>query len=498
MVELYSKDSTTGKTWSNTPINITDAVEVSTKHGKKINMDSFSLKLVNWTISLSYGNLVVNKYSESGISESITIKIDDRIKIYAWNVDEFGDYADPNFDDVIIFDGIVTNFSYEEDDNGDLHWAIKGNNATEALLRGYQPARYNANLDKNTVPEIIQDLLLLLNGNKPHEKKIFWHPDNPTTGEYVPSDPSLAKDGWKIINYYKKYTPVYELIEDLLSEKYLGDGNGDYYVFVSTEKLTYGPYANIWTNYLVFKKSNYEDEPSSSLVEGEDLLTARIEKGTWDMVNAVFMDAGDDPRDHAVHAFYFNQESMAKLGAKYKYKTTDDAPNLILSEHRANPSAFESHSEFPKPALYPYTTVKITASAIKDLSSEPSGPIAWSTGAWTGHHIIVADDGEWVDMVRWEAKNRAMATGFDIVKLYGKPRYKFSCKLSHGRRDIKAGEVIKLVMPTFGWFDETGKQTWQKLRVDEVKQQLNKNGWSTTLSLTQDWELATTGEEVGA
>ena len=90
----------------------------------------------------------------------------------------------------------------------------------------------------------------------------------------------------------------------------------------------------------------------------------------------------------------------------------------------------------------------------------------------------------------------------DVEEITGnKIRYlkdKVKDNVCYKGEDIKAGEVIKLVMPTFGWFDETGKQTWQKLRVDEVKQKLNKNGWSTTLTLTQDWNLATTGEEVGA
>jgi len=316
---------------------------------------------------------------------SFSPEINDNIKIYLGSGN-----AQPTEQ---IMDAVINTFKYSSDEKGH-NYTFNCLNRLEALLTNLRPAAYSA----WTAGSVILDIVNW--ANYFNSGAANWNYMN--TGS--------ISNTTKVISYYDNYTPLFQQIEKLSTNDYTGSGTYAYYLS-----------NNNWFVWGIRPSVN------SGTINEADCQSVQIEKGTWDVINALIINGGDDLNGHSIMYPVVNLASYGRIGGKWKFLVKKSWAEEYKTQ---NPSA---------------TNPQVR------------------------------------DGVRRMIKTRGKA----IVDLLGSPRYKAELEID-GTNKYTMGGVWTLVVPSFPSWASTGKQ----LRMTDIGHRYSKNGWTTILKFEEDEDVA--------
>jgi len=177
-----------------------------------------------------------------------------------------------------------------------------------------------------------------------------------------------------------------------------------------------------------------------TFTENVDILDLNFTLAITDVVNAVIFNCGKDLNENAILGMTYNETSITDIGGfKWKYFAWEDVAATLKKEH-------------PE---------------------------------WTNSQL------------RSEAKQRGMDRANLIVEFAGSPIWKGSFT-TRGSTQYLAGDVVYLDIPSLGdyrnevWTAWTGDDK-KLIRIVDVVQHFDKNGWFTTYELREDEDTLAAG-----
>ncbi len=454
--------------WSSTGTVLREVIDFQCSEGIKTKKDTFQI--------------ILKKYDSLP-----SFKVGDKIVVFARNFKENEDIVDidetnqTSFSASFLFQGVINEIPSKFQTKHSV--TLQGSSLNESLFKMMLPPVYNKdvlitieNSDGTTsrvtptAKTSIQNLIYRVwQFGGTH---IYWDYD---------LSASTKEDGssFEPIVYSKNYTPVYSQIEELSGESYTGDG--EYYSYIYTDSTG--------KTYFVWKKKLTEyNNASETLVEGTDFYFYDNVLGVWDAFNIAIMNAGNDPRGHAMWRIVYSESDFG-IGMKYFPIQLTDA--IIVNERKNNSTKFETDTLFIKDTEYPYTTNFVVEEndSIESQKVYKNGKfyneidfVDYSGG---DYRCVIDNDDEWVDFVRFAAGMLAYRKGKLLTKKYGRARFKLNnVALPYGSKQHTLGQTYKIRATSYGW----GEGNEKKLRLVERNHYINKKGWSTTLKFEQDWE----------
>lgn len=357
--------------------DITEAMDVATREGIETTIDSFSIRVMGDGL----GSLVVD--------------IEDTIKIYLGR----GRSAPTT----LVMEGIINSIKYEITNKGGIY-TIAGVNKLEHIMNNVIPAAYKAS-DAWTSSTIISDLITKVNDFNTGVKDT-WIDIGKTISATT-----------KEIDYYEMEKPIYHHIEQLSTNEYTGNGTYVYYLDTSNNF--------VWKP----RPTDAAGSETGTFEEGVDALSIKLEKGIFNVINALIVNCGVDYSGRKITTYRVNTPSIGKFGFKWKYVSKT---NFASSYIAANASGTDSE-------------------------------------------------------VRTYARDRAKAWADDVLKLLGAARYKATIEVRGSTSYVK-GDVWKVKMRNYTF--NTGKK-YYNLRMTNVRHNYSsKQGWITTLELEEDEDTA--------
>lgn len=348
---------------------------------------------------------------------------DDIVRIYRYK--NTGSYDN----DDIVDEGFVTDVNVRLMGNSrDVE--VKGEGLVNVLLRALTFVAYSGTLNRAHL--VIQNVIAAVNSYNPL-KNLFGDNTNDwnTLGNATTSTP---------IQYSSSYRPAHEIIQELSGGQYTGAGQ--YYYYVEYD-ATNDRFNFIWKQRPV--------PPTATITEGTEIITQlKCVFTNDDVFNYAIYNCGDDCYNNVMEYLFFDFSTGAGRGGKWKYITnTFGIGQQILDEEFDSATWNTSTAEdgivvaterFPKDASYPYTM----AFESRDASHQPDG------GA-----LSAADDEDFNQYVREEARWRGWFRVKDMVDLYSKGRPKVNMTVAYGESSttFTLGEVYTLFLPSFGLFN---------------------------------------------
>lgn len=433
VVAILKKDKET-KSWSTTETIIPQTRDVSVSLGIGKKKDSFSFRLLN--------------YNQIYFNGEDSFDVDDRIKIWMLKDQTWETMTSTQKNNTLAIDGIVTKPS-ESLQNG-VNIKLSGKSWIESLFDTKLP------IDKSgTLPEIVEEVITSA-GNYNANRAVTWDTSNPITR----SDKVTAHNSYV---YAKNYKSVIEMLEELSSDKYTQDGTYIYWVTVDVS----GNRLFHWT---------YKDNtvPSgNTFVEGtQEALNINAERSTDGMINTIIYVAGRDCEGNRISGINHRSTSSTSYGAKTKFIPETDyiAMELILAEKLANSSDFtqdanDNFTDDHYPTSYNYTLRFYT----RDSTGVPDG------GAYT-----VANDADYNEAIRTEARWIGKDKTNRVLDLYSAPRYKV--KITIPRPVFNTYQIGKLMDITITSYNLSA----YKLRLVETSYDF----FTQTLMLEEDEKTA--------
>lgn len=312
-------------------------------------------------------------------------EINDNIKIYLGSGN-----AQPTEQ---IMDAVINTFKYSSDEKGH-NYTFNCLNRLEALLTNLRPAAFS-NITAGSAITTIVDWANYCNSGAAN-----WNYMN--TGS--------ISNTTKLISYYDNYTPLFQQIEKLSSNDYTGSGTYAYYLS-NNNWFVWGPRPSV----------------NSGTINEADCQSVTIEKGTWDVINAIIVNGGDDLNGRSIMYLAVNTASYGKIGGKWKF---------IVKKSWAEE----------------YKTLNLAATN---------------------------------DQVRAGVRDMIKVRGKAIVDLLGAPRYKATLEVD-GTNKYTMGGVWTLVIPSFPSWSAAGKQ----LRMTDIGHKYSKTGWTAVLQFEEDEDVA--------
>ena len=359
----------------NAETDITNAVDIEINEGIEATVDTFRLmvdmkNLPDYTSNNSYlGDFGIN--------------VEDGIKIY------FGESPNPT---TLVMDGKVTEFTVTLNERGRIY-KITGQNKLESLMNNVRPAAF----PDYTASEIVSNLIDQVNSMHGDNWVDIGKTITPTTLEF---------------DYNRSYKSIFQQIEEVSRHEFTGNGTFVFYLDAS--------------NNFVWKPR--PTTVTTKLTEGVDAIDITIIKGTWDVVNAMIIHAGDDLNGSPIYAMAHNATSIGKIGFKWKY-------------------------------------VAYTEMAKEYIKNNPG-----------------ADN----NTVRSAVYIDARKTGDSILNRLGSPRYKVDFEI-RGDATFTKGDLLELEIKSGGWIGDNIKI----IRLTDIVQRFSaKNGWTTKLHFEEDEETA--------
>lgn len=458
-VDLYR--NITDNTWSTTPVEVTDRIELNEEEGIETRKDSFNFKIPNHLISGIWNN-------RNGLSsrDSNAFRINDQVKIYAWYGNNNLTGSDLN--DALIMDGIIGEFNQDIDDNGKMFVGIRGNNRTETILNSMVPATYSIDDPTNTVPEILKALLKRVNQPVNKKMKISYaltSETNPVTlGSGYIAATKVDGTAFPEISYFSNYKSFYKILEEI--SKY--DNTGDVVPYIFYIKYSKNDTTGEVFNELVWKPKT--TTPVGSLTEGVDFSTSKVTKGVWDVINAMIVNAGIGLFGNGILDVVTNNSSMGKVGAKWKYyPQVNTFADLHVKEKNRGIATFDNDG-FPGYGGSEYTFV------FQDRDIY---------GLANGVTSTAGSDEEFNDKLRLEARWQIKLKAQPIVDALGDPRFKVSLEQTVGSNSLGNGGLYNLKIPSFGW-EGTDTNPTKKMRLVSSNHKFNLAGWTTTNDFEED------------
>ena len=358
--------------------NITTAVDIRSDEGVEAKTDTWKLRVLKKSLG------------------SLDIQLEDNIKIYMGG-STAGD---------IVMDGLVKETDYVIAIEG-RYLMLKGVNKLESLLTNPMPCAFSKADVKApggvgwVASEAIKYLIDHVNSFNTMSDN--WV--NMGTGEVVATT--------KHIDYYSEYKPVFQHIEELSNDDYTD--NGQYVMYLDT------------SNNLVWKPR--PTVTSGTLTEGaNDILGMTIQRGTWDTINYIIVNCGNDLLGHKITNYSTNLQSIGKIGFKGKYVAKPEIAKNYIATH---------------------------------ISADNDG-VRTGTRAWGK---------VWGDM---------------IVKLLGGARHKAKIEV-RGNKSYGKGDLWTIAPNDYTF--SNGASTYN-MRLVQVTHNFSIGGWTTTLNFEEDEDTA--------
>ena len=398
-LELYKRLEDGQGSWETTGQDITQFFNKIIKRASGSKKDTFKFSLMN-----SY-----NKYYTAGA----TIEKGDRIKIYQNSSNTFTDTE-------LLIDGVVTAIKNQNDTSKML--TIEGKSRTEQFLEGLT---FISNDTLLTPAEILENALNFHNNNN-ENFQVTWSNTNP----------SAKSDSTAFPTYYVEdfYKPMVQLFEKYSSNEYTKDGQYFYYINDDNEV--------IWNKKLT--------SSSSTLTESQCESVAINDNSDF-VLNSIVINCGLSPGGKRVRTYYFDYDSRAQNGAKWKYLTSTNriVNDLLQAERNKNPSSFDNdNSVFPN--SYPYTA-------------------RWGSSA--------SSDSTWDDIVTEEAKRKGLEEGKAYAQGVNQSRLNVTARMPFN----KDYEIMEVITCTFPSHNVNGKL----LRVTDIQY----TDYNTIYTLLEDEEV---------
>src|SRR3990167_521326 len=493
LIEIYQKLLDEDETiigWSTTPdLIIEDSIAWDSDGSIETTADTFTVRLENT-------KLKAGGYAFISDTGELKVKVDDRVLIYITAGTDTLGYAnepsapDPNETDPgghLIFDGQVSEITSEVNPDNRL-FLIKGVNRLEKLLSFSAPSIFKqTSTFKSRAPNIIVNLLSQINkstiksssGAYPNQiiggglddatGQLQWigNCKNPWTDNdgFNLNFPSGESTAFPVIQYWRDYKPVFELIEEL-SRKNINKVGNFYYYLDQYNRF-------IW-------RFRGTDAKGVTLTEGTDLLNIKITEKVWDVVNAMIVDAGSDPRGRRILAFSYNPRSAAEYGLRW-------APGLEVEREIARTISEDQHTQTTAPA-WADTNNDDFPDAYTGGGFLMTFQDRNSDGTLIAGDYRVANDNAYNSAIRKEAKWTAIAWINSILEMTGHvtPKISVSMQGSHWESGVtdkngntfklRQGDPIIFVVPSRGWTVNI-PETTRTLRLVEMDHNLDSNGW---------------------
>ena len=251
-----------------------EAYDLSVNKGVSATKDTFSFKIAK---------------SSRYFSPSIRIVAGDLVKIWITR-----DAAITDSDLLIV--GVVNNTSYAEGDNV---VSVSGNDFSEKMF-DFQMVVGEFN---KTVPDMLTGKFLL-----GHES-IVGSGITFTLGDSIPEYKSDDSTSFPKHNLSLNYTPMFQIIDKLASNKYTEDGQ--YYWYVDTDKVFH----------FVHKGST----PETTVIDPRttDIEDIKISKKNSEVKNFIVYQYGTDLKGNSLEDVNYSDVSIAKYGYKYYFAVED-------------------------------------------------------------------------------------------------------------------------------------------------------------------------------
>jgi len=426
-VVIYKK---TGNSWAASGTLLDEARGVLVMRGIGKIRDVFEFKLLN----------AHNKYFKTGAT--VTPDEDDRIQIWMWSGTAWDSLTTTQKNNALEIDGIIT--SLTQDTAGGKDLLIKGAGFFDIIFKGLVFVR-DKTLNKSHL--IIQDIIIQLNKYNPN-RTIVWDTDN----DLSPKD----------INYTSSYKSSAEIIEELSSDKFTGDGAYKYYIKYVPDIAdeTSVTYKFVWKKKL--------DNVDNTLTEGTDtIFNTNLKKNKDKIINSIIYNVGFDCFDEA-HEFLYNEPSQTVgSGGSWKYLTDTYTliPDLIVAEFEADRTKWDTTTEglrksnFPSAGSYPYTF----QFEERDEHGDKTGTSATAT-----------DDDSFNDAIVKEAEWLGRDVAAIWIDLYGQARWSGDVTVPFTNEFIE-GNLLSLNSDSYNF---SGK----RIRIKDITNSI----FLTTLRLDED------------
>jgi hypothetical protein len=302
-----------------------------------------------------------------------------------------------------VFDGVLKEWNYDNTKGGRI-LTLKGNDLRDKLLNIQVFYDYSGNLW--TASQIVEDVV-----NREINKKV--DADHQILTTKIKSTAYVLPSG---IAYDGK--PVYEVIQDVSVDSRTRDGNYMFWIENSGG-----------TMYL-----RWEPKPTTvdKQISEEECFTFNPQKNVYDIINFLYIYAGDDDDGNAIYTYAINIDSISDIGWKEKY--------------------------------WPYPAAAEMARG-SNLSGQP--------------------------LIN-RAKEIAKAEGQRRLDELSHPRWQADISV-RGTTEYNLANRVFLYAPGIDWtelsgeFNSTGiEYSGFELRVDSITQEFSQKGWMTRLSLKED------------
>lgn len=457
------------------PINITDALDLSSNRGLEIRNNSLVINLKNSFRTFDANGERLHRY----VDESFNIRFEeqDQIKLWLRYTDDFAEVEDVDWqnntnepaDQYLRGTFYVIEFTPRHTERR-TRIRLKCADKTYIIFNKLLAQAFPAS-DGLTAPEIIQQVVRYSSENT----RGLFSGTGADSGVRYDIDARLVSEGGEIqdtrrttkedgsvnadtnfpdVSIAKVWKPVYEWINELSQFEYLN---------TDAEKestLVYGrPFIYFVDENNVFRWKETDTTSTDTFTVGttKGIYDISLTKAVFDVINFVVFRGGEDLFGVGTLGYEFDQNSDVKSLKMRVEPLTYIAKNLIESEIQAG-------------NLVENTSGAFTFSGNRyDASGYPLTP-EWQTTS-------VADDSEYNSSLRDRIISDARAKARSIVQGLSQSRFK-------GNMDIK-GQIISpgaLITVTDTVIGVSG----ELLRVTNTTDQVNKKGWFTKLTLEED------------
>lgn len=372
-----------------------------------------------------------------------------------------------------VFEGIVTRISHEVDAK---KITVEGVNLLEKLLNALTLGAYTS----STASEIIQNLIEKVNDDIPDGQHISWYAGNSTTTE--------------AISYYRRYMPVFQMIEELSRKETNLYGDFIYYLDLNN-------------NFHWELKTTAPE--SLEYAEGTDFISLKAEKSVYDVVTALVADVGMDPYGRPITAIDYNINLAQEYGLRWGNAVQPvDRAGSLLRQCRACAIGGSNAGIYG-----PWTTLESAADPDKNLPSAADYAFNWGGGntgfkfPWTsgathkiggttyakGATMYATTNAQFVAEIRYEARRLGKIYIKEVLRNSGIPRWKVDGAIqgSHWEQTMSSpsiGSLNNIVSKTFGWVG-TGKKA---LRLKHVSHNISRrDGWVVKVHFEEESSLTT-------
>jgi len=250
--------------------------------------------------------------------------------------------------------------------------------------------------------------------------------------------------GHKPISYSSKYRTAVEMVQELSSDNYTGNGQYLFYVNFNDALPTPGAPSGYKGRYEIIWDKKQTTSSITLSESGDYIEKLDISKTTDDVINCVIYNAGVDLEGSGIEGINYNF-SFTSYGLSWQYisSTSDKFQMALTTEQSSNPSKFPRDATTRKftsgyPLAYPYQFVSCTT--CNDLGNETSSV-----------HPSVANAHDYNNVLRYYAKKLAKDFTTTVITLYSRPRFIVKAQYSRSSSQTFAlGGLYYINYPTFG------------------------------------------------